>query len=117
MIILASNFSTILISIGVFLTIILMLVAILILARKKLTPQGEAVININAENDITVSPGNTILGVLSNNDIFFHRHAVVVELVVCANVRLTMVVALYFQLKQVSLLARNKLATGALDVR
>ena len=68
--ILAINFGTILVSIGVFLTIILMLVGILLFARKKLTPQGEAVININNENDITVAPGNTILGALSNNDIF-----------------------------------------------
>lgn len=70
MIILATQFGTILISIGVFLTIILLLVAMLLFARKKLMPQGEAVLNINSENEITVSPGNTVLGALSNNDIF-----------------------------------------------
>ena len=70
MIILATQFGTILISIGVFLTIILLLVAMLLFARKKLMPQGEAVLNINSENDITVSPGNTVLGALSNNEIF-----------------------------------------------
>jgi Na+-transporting NADH:ubiquinone oxidoreductase subunit F len=70
MIILASNFSTILISIGIFLTIILLLVAILLFARKKLTPQGEAVLNINEDNNLTVSPGNTLLAALSTNNIF-----------------------------------------------
>jgi Na+-transporting NADH:ubiquinone oxidoreductase subunit F len=70
MIVLATNFVTILISIGVFLTIILLLVAILLLARKKLTPQGEATISINGEKDLSVSPGNTILNSLSAADIF-----------------------------------------------
>lgn len=70
MIVLAIDFGTIFLSIGVFLTIILLLVAILLYARKKLTPQGMAVININNEKDITVSPGNTILGALSASDIF-----------------------------------------------
>lgn len=70
MIVLATNFMTIVISIGVFLTVILMLVAILIFARKKLTPQGEAVISINSEKELSVSPGNTILGSLSTADIF-----------------------------------------------
>lgn len=70
MIVLATNFVTILISIGVFLTIILLLVAVLLFARKKLTPQGEAVLNINTEKDISVSPGNTVLGALSNASIF-----------------------------------------------
>jgi Na+-transporting NADH:ubiquinone oxidoreductase subunit F len=70
MIILTSNLGTIFISIGIFLTIILFLVAILILARKKLTPQGEVVITINNEKDITVSPGGTLLSELSNNDIY-----------------------------------------------
>ncbi|MBN1118213.1 MAG: NADH:ubiquinone reductase (Na(+)-transporting) subunit F [Bacteroidales bacterium] len=70
MIVLTTTFTTILISIGVFLMIILMLVAILLFARKKLTPQGEAVISINGEKDIIVSPGNSLLGALSSADIF-----------------------------------------------
>ncbi len=70
MIVLATNFVTILISIGIFLTIILLLVLVLLFARKKLTPQGEAILNINNEKDLSVSPGGTVLGSLSNADIF-----------------------------------------------
>ncbi|MBN2485090.1 MAG: NADH:ubiquinone reductase (Na(+)-transporting) subunit F [Bacteroidales bacterium] len=61
---------TVLISVGVFLTIIILLVAILLFARKKLTPQGQVNININNEKDITVNPGNTVLASLSAADIF-----------------------------------------------
>jgi Na+-transporting NADH:ubiquinone oxidoreductase subunit F len=58
------------ISIGVFLLIILSLVAILLFARKKLTPQGKVKITINDEKEMEVDPGSTLLSTLSNNGIF-----------------------------------------------
>jgi Na+-transporting NADH:ubiquinone oxidoreductase subunit F len=43
---------------------------ILLLARKKLTPQGKVKLTINDEKEIEVDPGNTILATLSNNGIY-----------------------------------------------
>lgn len=64
-----SQIVIILLSIGVFQVIILSLVGILLYARKKLTPQGEVVMDINRES-VNVDPGSTILTTLSNQDIF-----------------------------------------------
>lgn len=60
----------ILISIAIFLLILLSLVAILLFARKKLTPQGKVIITINDEKEMEVDPGSTLLSTLSNNGIF-----------------------------------------------
>lgn len=60
----------ILVSILVFLVIILLLVGLLLFARKKLTPQGDVKITINDEKDLVVSPGSTLLSTLSSNKIF-----------------------------------------------
>ncbi len=70
MIILATKFTIILVSIAVFLLIILLLVSVLLYARKKLTPQGEVKLTINEEKEVNVSPGSTVLTTLSNLDIF-----------------------------------------------
>ncbi|MEX0986276.1 MAG: NADH:ubiquinone reductase (Na(+)-transporting) subunit F [Bacteroidales bacterium] len=69
MILLTSNGLIILVSIGVFLFVILLLVAMLLFARKKLTPQGDVKLVLN-EKEYTVSPGNTVLSTLSSNGIF-----------------------------------------------
>ena len=71
MIILTSQFGVILISIGVFLFVILLLVAILLYARRQLTPQGEVTLDINeGEKVLTVNPGSTLLSTLSASGIF-----------------------------------------------
>ncbi len=70
MVVLTSQAGIILISITVFLVIILALVAILLYVRKKLTPQGEVIVNINDEKEMKIEPGSTILTALSNNSIF-----------------------------------------------
>lgn len=57
------------VSIAAFLLIILLLVGILIYARKKLTPQGEVTIDINEEKQIETEPGSTLLSTLSSNGI------------------------------------------------
>ncbi len=57
-------------SIIVFLVIMLLLVMVLLFAKKKLTPQGEVMITINEEKEITTEPGTTLLNTLSNEEIF-----------------------------------------------
>ncbi|MCG8697834.1 MAG: NADH:ubiquinone reductase (Na(+)-transporting) subunit F [Bacteroidales bacterium] len=70
MIVLTATLGVIIISVGVFLTITLLLVSILLYARQKLTPQGEVSVNINSEKDLNVNPGSTLLSTLSAADIF-----------------------------------------------
>ncbi len=53
----------------VFLGVILLLVAILLYARRKLTPQGEVNLTINDDKVLTVDPGSTLLTTLSSNGI------------------------------------------------
>ena len=69
MIFLMSQLGIISISIIVFLLIILSLVAILLLARKKLTPQGEVKLQVN-DKEFNVSPGSSVLSTLSGQNIF-----------------------------------------------
>lgn len=57
-------------SIIIFLLIIIFLVAMLLFARRKLTPQGEVTLTINEEKELTVKPGSTLLSTLSNEKIF-----------------------------------------------
>lgn len=70
MILLASNFVIIISAIAVFLVVISLLVAILLYAKKKLTPQGEVTLTINDDKEIKVEPGTTVLSTLSNNGVF-----------------------------------------------
>lgn len=69
MTLLVSNTAIIGISIAVFFAVIMLLVMMLLFARKKLTPQGDVTLTIN-DKDTTVSPGNTILTTLSNQGVF-----------------------------------------------
>lgn len=57
-------------SIIAFLAVTLLLVAILLYAKAKLTPSGKVQLTINSEREIEVSPGESILSTLSNNKIF-----------------------------------------------
>ncbi len=70
MILLTSNLVIIVSAIAVFLVVISLLVALLLYAKKKLTPQGEVTLTINDEKEIKVEPGSTVLNTLSNNGIF-----------------------------------------------
>jgi len=69
MIFLTSTLTVVLISVGVFLFVILLLVAMLLYARFKLTPQGDVQLKVN-DKEFTVSPGTTVLNTLSANEIF-----------------------------------------------
>ncbi len=53
----------------IFLAIILFLIIVILVAKAKLMPSGEVVVNINDKRDLTVKPGNTLLTTLSNNKI------------------------------------------------
>lgn len=59
------------ISVGAFLLIILLLVGVLLFAKKKLTPSGSVSLDINdGEKVVEIEPGNTILNALSTQNIF-----------------------------------------------
>lgn len=60
----------VLLSIGVFLLIVMLLVALLLYAKAKLTPKGNVKIKINGEKEIEVTPGSTLLSTLSNEKVF-----------------------------------------------
>jgi Na+-transporting NADH:ubiquinone oxidoreductase subunit F len=70
MIILVNQMGLLAMSILVFLSIIMLLVAILLFAKKRLTPQGVLTIDINKEKELIVSPGSSLLSTLSNSGIF-----------------------------------------------
>ncbi len=57
-------------SIAIFLVVILLLVGLLLLAKSKLTPQGQVTLSINADKQLDVEPGSSLLATLSNNGIF-----------------------------------------------
>ena len=65
-----SQLSVIIISVVVFLSTILILVSVLLIAKKKLTPQGEVTISINDEKEIITEPGSTLLTTLTEEKIF-----------------------------------------------
>ena len=60
----------VLISIAVFLTVILLLVSVLLYARKKLMPSGEITLTINEDKEYIVNPGASVLSTLANQKIF-----------------------------------------------
>ena len=60
----------VLIAVAVFSAVILALSFMLIAARKRLLPQGDVTIKVNGEKSLTVSPGTTLLNVLSDQNIF-----------------------------------------------
>lgn len=60
----------IILSVGMFTGVILALVSMILIARKRLVPQGDINISINGEKHIKVSPGQKLLGALSTEKIF-----------------------------------------------
>ena len=69
--ILAISLPVIIASAVAFLTVIMLLVSILLYAKKKLTPQGKVEIDINeGERDLEVDAGQDLLTALGNNEIY-----------------------------------------------
>lgn len=62
--------TTILLSIGFFLIVIMLLVSLLLFAKAKLSPSGAVIITINNDKKLEVEGGSTLLNVLSNNGVF-----------------------------------------------
>lgn len=65
-----STTSIIITSVIIFLIAVLIPVAILVIVRKRLTPQGKVNININDEKSLEVEPGSSLLATLANEQIF-----------------------------------------------
>ncbi len=71
MIFLAIDPTVILASIAVFLFVIILLVSVLLFAKKKLTPSGIVKVDINeGDRVLETNPGDTLLTTLGNNKIF-----------------------------------------------
>ena len=64
------NMNLILASIGVFLGIILLLVIILLVAKKYLSPSGNVNITINGKDTVTVAQGGSLLSTMAENNIY-----------------------------------------------
>ena len=70
MLLLSTQTTVVIASVAVFLGVIILLVAVLLFAKKKLTPSGEVKIDINdGEREIITNPGDTLLSTMSNNKI------------------------------------------------
>ncbi len=71
MLVLSTQITVIVASVAVFLSVVVLLVGILLFAKKKLIPSGEVKISINeGEHEIMAEPGDTLLTTLSNSKIF-----------------------------------------------
>ena len=66
----ASTPGTIMATVGAFLVIVLLLVALLLFVKQKLSPSGPVTITINGEKKIEVASGSTLLTTLGNEKIF-----------------------------------------------
>jgi Na+-transporting NADH:ubiquinone oxidoreductase subunit F len=66
------NPNEIYLGVGMFITIVLALVLIIMFAKSKLVPEGEVTITINggSQESITAQPGDKLLGALANAGIF-----------------------------------------------
>jgi Na+-transporting NADH:ubiquinone oxidoreductase subunit F len=62
--------SLILASVGVFLGVILLLVIILLIAKRYLSPSGKVKVTINGEKEVEVEVGSSLLSTLAENKIF-----------------------------------------------
>lgn len=61
---------TLILGIAVFTTIILLLVGVIVNARRALVPSGTLTVNINDEKDIETGAGTKLLNVLAENEIY-----------------------------------------------
>ena len=64
------DFSFILASIGVFLCVILILVVVLLVAKKYLSPSGKVKLTVNGDTVLEVEQGNSVMNTLNENGIF-----------------------------------------------
>ena len=69
MIISAIDFTTIFAGVGIFLILTLLLVAVLLVAKKKLVNTGDVTIRMNGEKELTVESGKSLLTTLSESGV------------------------------------------------
>ncbi|MGL5317117.1 MAG: 2Fe-2S iron-sulfur cluster-binding protein, partial [Bacteroidales bacterium] len=70
MVLLSIDGLTIAAAVGIFLLVVLLLVAMLLFAKKKLTPEGNVKIVVNGEKEFETEMGGTLLNTLQGNGIF-----------------------------------------------
>ena len=63
------NISYILASIGVFLAVILVLVVVLLVAKKYLSPSGNVKLTVNGDTVLEVEQGDSVMNTLNDNGI------------------------------------------------
>ena len=66
----AGTLGTIIATVAAFLLVTLLLVALLLFVKQKLSPSGPVTIKINGEKEIQVASGGTLLSTLGNEKIF-----------------------------------------------
>jgi len=66
----AGGFSEIMLAVGVFVTTIVILVALILAAKQFLVPGGDVKIMINDQKEITVPKGGKLMGALADAGIF-----------------------------------------------
>ena len=71
---LATTTGTILATVAAFLVITLLLVALLLFVKQKLSPSGPVTITINGEKKIEVASGSTLLTTLEMRKFSYHLH-------------------------------------------
>lgn len=96
------------VSIAIFLTVTLLLVWVLLFARKKLMPQGKVKITINDEKSLRQIRVPHYYQHCRRIRFLFRQHVVVVVHVVCARYRLTQAADPYYPQKRGSLPERSK---------
>jgi len=70
MILAAGTLGTIVATVAAFLLVTLLLVALLLVVKEKLSPSGPVKIKINGEKEIEVASGSSLLSTLGNSKIF-----------------------------------------------
>lgn len=66
----STNLYPILLGVAFFTAIVLLLVALIIIARKRLVPAGNVAISVNNQKQLSVPAGGKLLGALADNGIF-----------------------------------------------
>ncbi len=62
--------NVVILGVAMFTGVILFLVALILIARKQLVPQGDVTIIVNGEKTLKVSPGQKLLGALASEKLF-----------------------------------------------
>jgi Na+-transporting NADH:ubiquinone oxidoreductase subunit F len=66
----SSTLTIVLVSVAIFFVVMILVVALLLYARKKLVPQGKVTLTINEEKKMEVEMGSSVLSTLVSNNIF-----------------------------------------------